>query len=499
MDKLNLRMAGYDYLIEKYQIKVIQQNHISIISDSNIFRTNNNDGVTEEIFPNSYWPGTADFDQLEFALKYDGINLGIIFSLFEVIDQKELISYIKSKPTGKYARRIWFLFEYLTGITLPLENLKIGNYIEILEPDLYYTTEKGERVQRFRITNNLLGTKDFCPIVRRSEKLKKAESENLNKKCESVAKSYPPQLLRRALSYLYSKETKSSFEIENIKPTASRTEKFVNLLELAEKQDFCKKQQLIELQNRIVDQRFIDNDYRRSQNYIGQAVEYQKEIIHYICPKPEDVSELMNGLLSSHLRMKENGISALIHTAVISYGFVFIHPFEDGNGRIHRFLIHNLLSIRGMIPQGLMFPVSAAILKNPAEYDRSLESFSRPLLKQIEYSLDNNGKMSINGETGHFYKYIDMTPQAEALAEFVKLTIEIELVEELNFLANYDKARLGIQEIIDMPDNLIDLFIKLSLQNKGYLSVRKRQTHFVFLTDEELKSMEKVIMTVYFK
>ena len=499
MDKLNLRMAGYDYLIEKYQIKVIQQNHISIISDSNIFRTNNNDGVTEEIFPNSYWPGTADFDQLEFTLKYDGINLGIIFSLFEVIDQKELISYIKSKPTGKYARRIWFLFEYLTGITLPLENLKIGNYIEILEPDLYYTTEKGERVQRFRITNNLLGTKDFCPIVRRSEKLKKAESENLNKKCESVAKSYPPQLLRRALSYLYSKETKSSFEIENIKPTASRTEKFVNLLELAEKQDFCKKQQLIELQNRIVDQRFIDNDYRRSQNYIGQAVEYQKEIIHYICPKPEDVSELMNGLLSSHLRMKENGISALIHTAVISYGFVFIHPFEDGNGRIHRFLIHNLLSIRGMIPQGLMFPVSAAILKNPAEYDRSLESFSRPLLKQIEYSLDNNGKMSINGETGHFYKYIDMTPQAEALAEFVKLTIEIELVEELNFLANYDKARLGIQEIIDMPDNLIDLFIKLSLQNKGYLSVRKRQTHFVFLTDEELKSMEKVIMTVYFK
>ena len=51
-----------------------------------------------------------------------------------------------------------------------------------------------------------------------------------------------------------------------------------------------------------------------------------------------------------------------------------------------------------------------------------------------------------------------MTAQAEALYDFVGLTIEHELVEELDFLASYDKTRQAIPEIVDMPDRLIDLF-----------------------------------------
>ncbi len=38
-----------------------------------------------------------------------------------------------------------------------------------------------------------------------------------------------------------SKKTKSSFEIEHIKPNASQTEKLITSLELAEKEDFCEK------------------------------------------------------------------------------------------------------------------------------------------------------------------------------------------------------------------------------------------------------------------
>jgi len=64
-------------------------------------------------------------------------------------------------------------------------------------------------------------------------------------------------------------------------------------------------------------------------------------------------------------------------------------------------------------------------------------------------------------------------------------------------LANYDNTQKAIQDIIDMPDRLIDFFIQLCLQNKGSLSARKRSTHFDFLTDEELVAMQQAARDGY--
>jgi len=451
----------------------------------------------ESIYPQSYWPGEGTGDHLEFALKYDGVNLGLLSTLFNVTPTDEIAAWIRSKPTGKYARRIWFLYEFLTGRELPLPGLAIGNYIELLEPGRYHTTTPGRRIPRQRIIENLLGGRDFCPTIRRTEKLAAMEEIDLKKRCEEVVTSYPSKLLRRALNYLYNKETKSSFEIEHIKPSASRTEKFISLLEMAEHKDFCEKSLLVDMQNRIVDPRFRDPDYRTNQNYVGQTVSWQEQLVHYVCPKPDDLHDLMEGLITAHQMMKEGTVPAIIHAATISYGFVFIHPFEDGNGRIHRFLIHNILSLRRVVPKGIMFPVSAAMRKNPALYDHSLEAFSSPLMRLVEYHMDNFGQMTVPGETDHFYRYIDMTAQAEALYDFIVLTIERELAEELDFLANYDGTRQAIQEIVDMPDRLIDLFIQLCLQNNSRLSARKRESHFAFLTDDELATMEQAVRDNY--
>lgn len=493
------RLAGYAFLVEQYRLDVLPNWHRSLVSQTGTLRRAIQDGQVESIYPLSYWPGDRTGDHLEFALKYDGVNLGLLSALFEVVAADELTAWITSKPTGKYARRVWFLYEFLTGRKLPLPDLTKGNYIELLEPDRYYTATPGRRVQRQRIIENLLGGRSFCPVIRRTDKLAAMEQIDLRKQCEEVAASYPPELLRRALRYLYSKETKSSFEIEHIKPSASRTEKFIGLLEMAEHKDFCEKSLLIDVQNRIVDPRFRDTDYRTNQNYVGQAISYQKQLIHFVCPKPADLPELMDGLLIAHRIMKEGSVPAIIHAAAISYGFVFLHPFEDGNGRIHRFLIHNILFLCGAIPKGLMFPVSAAMLKNPALYDHSLEAFANPLMRLVEYDLDDLGQMTVPGETGRWYRYIDMTVQAEALYDFVRLTIDHELVEELDFLANYDKTKQAIQEIVDMPDRLVDLFMQFCLQGGGRLSARKRESHFAFLTDEELASMEHAVRTGYAK
>jgi hypothetical protein len=468
-----------------------------LVTTSGIHRIDSTEGVIEEVYPPKYWPGNTPGDHLEFALKYDGTNLAILASLFREVAAEDLLAYVRSKPTGKYARRLWFLYEFLTGTSLQLDDVKRGNYIDLLDPDQYYTITPARQVRRQRINDNLLGEARFCPTIRRTDILQGFEATDLPKRCRKVVSGYSPELLKRALSYLYFKETKSSFEIEHIKPNSTRTERFVALLQLAEREDFCEKKKLIDLQNRIVDPRFSESDYRTNQNYVGETVAWQKEKVHFACPKPEDLPDLMEGLVASHKRMDDGAVSAVVHAAAVAYGFVFLHPFQDGNGRIHRFLIHNVLARRGFTPKGIMFPVSASMLNNLADYDASLEAFSRPLMALVEYSLDKEGRMTVPNDTARWYSYVDVTPQAEALFRFIEQTIDTELVEELVFLSNYDETKRAMQEIVDMPDRQIDLFIRHCLQNNGRLSSRKRASHFDSLSGDEIARMEQAIQSAY--
>ncbi len=78
---------------------------------------------------------------------------------------------------------------------------------------------------------------------------------------------------------------------------------------------------------------------------------------------------------------------------------------------------------------------------------------------------------------------IDMTPIVERLFGFIQDTIEHELVSELDFILDYEKAKHAIRDIVDMPDRLIDLFIRLCIENNGRLSKSKRKSKFEQLTN----------------
>lgn len=491
-----VRAAGYAALVRNYNLQVLPNWHESEVAAGNTHRVERAGDLVRELFPARYWPGDSFGDHLEFALKYDGTNLGILAAVFHAVDQNEVLSYVRSKPTGKYARRTWYLYEMLTGNRLRIADLKQGNYIDLLEPDDYHVSS-GQRVRRQRVRDNLLGDARFCPVIRRTDVLKDFERARLGERCRQVIAEYPVELIKRALSYLYTKETKSSFEIENITPGTTRIARFVALLQAAEQEDFVSKEALIGLQNRIVDERFQDDDYRQTQNYVGETVAWQRERVHYAAPEPDDLPAMMDGLISAHHAMSNSEINPVVHAAAVAFGFVFLHPFEDGNGRIHRFLIHNILARRGFTPKGVMFPISAAMLKDRETYDTALEAFSKPLMSLVEYSLDESGRMTVHNDTATFYRFVDMTAQAESLFRFIRKTIETELVEELSFLRNYDATKRGIQSIVDMPDRLIDLFIRFCLQNNGQLPKRRRARHFPQLKDSELKRMEELVRDAY--
>lgn len=489
--------AGYAALLERYGRPAVPNWHRSVVTEGSTRRTDSSAGAVVETYPSVYWPGESPGDHLEFALKYDGTNLGLLTVLLPAIGAEEIVRFVSSKPTGKYARRIWHFYEMLTGERLRLADLTQGNYVDLLERDQYFTLDRGEQIRRQRVNDNLLGDVRFCPTVRRTEAISGFITKDLTARCKELISAYPPELLRRALSYLYTKETRSSFEIEHIKPNASRTERFISLLQIALKEDLCVKPRLIELQNQIVDPRFKDDEYRENQNYIGLTVAWKNERVHYVCPKPEHVEGMMEGLISAHGRMEHGGVHPVVQAALVGYGFVFVHPFEDGNGRIHRLLIHNILTRRRFAPSGVIFPVSAVMLKQPAAYDASLEAFSRPILGLVEYTLDDDGRMTVHNDAGVWYRYPDMTVQVESLFSFIEQTIETELVEELVFLASYDKTKRSMQEIVDMPDRDIDLFMRFCIQNNGKLSQRKRESQFKSLTDGEIERLERAVAEGY--
>jgi Fic family protein len=487
------KLAGYALLIRDHQLAVLPNCHESVVARSG-HRIETVHNTVREAFSGKYWPGGGVADHLEFALKYDGINLLILKKVFAVVPQDAITEYVLSKPSSKYARRIWYLYELLSGTRLPIPDTIRGEYVDLLNAEEYFTGP-GREVQRQRIRDNLLGDARFCPTIRRTERLQAFEKSDLAEKCRKIMEGYPLELLKRALAYLYTKESKSSFEIEHIKPSANRTERFVAQLQLAQKEDFFNKAALIDLQKGIVDERFGNRDYRTNQNYVGETLAMH-ERVHFVSPRPGDLPALMDGMIASHARMSAN-THPVVHAAAIAYGFVFMHPFEDGNGRIHRFLIHNILARRGFTPKGIMFPVSAVMLKRPDVYEASLEAFSRPLMPLIDYALDEDGRMTVNNDTADYYRYIDLTAQAEALFDFVRETIEVELVEELRFLINYDTTKRAIQEVVDMPDRLIDLFIRFCLQNHGTLSKRKREEFFSMLSDQEVAKMEEAVREAY--
>ena len=200
------RLAGYAYLLEKLEITGIPNWHKSAVATTGTHSVTRQDGFVDEVFRAQYWPGETIGAHLEFALKYDGVNLALLAKIFEKIAMQELVEFIESKPTGKYVRRIWFFYEFLTERQLPIDDMTTSNYIDALETKDYYTVQKGERSPRHRVVNNLLGPRTFCPVVRKTERLLELDSASLQRRCEEIVTDYPPQLLRRALAYLYNKE-----------------------------------------------------------------------------------------------------------------------------------------------------------------------------------------------------------------------------------------------------------------------------------------------------
>lgn len=187
-----------------------------------------------------------------------------------------------------------------------------------------------------------------------------------------------------------------------------------------------------------------------------------------------------------------------IRAAIVAFGFVFIHPFEDGNGRLHRFLIHDILVHDGVVPQGLIIPVSAHILNNMRDYDHILEKYSKPLMQRIRYNMNDLGELQVINEekVEKYFRYPDLTDHCIYLAQTIHATLEQDMPEELQFIQRYDEVKRALQNIVDMPDKDLNLMITFLHQNKGTVPKRRRE-RFPKLSDEEVDAMQQKFREVF--
>ncbi len=494
---LGAEPIGYRFLVEYFKLKVPAHYRWSYVGQGWKVRKNRyeHSNIELNIYPKSYQIENKPIKHLEFALKHEGVNFGIIKQTLLKVGESSVTDYINRSPTGKYARKIWFLYEFLLDEKLPMKNIGRATYVPLLDEKLYHCGSP-RKSSRHRIVDNLLGNKDFCPLVRKSSRLDQFIKMRLPAVTEELVQKYDPEILIRATRYLFTKETMASWEIEREKPDRSRITKFVNLLQQDYSASELTKRFLVMIQKEIVDPRFMLEDFRTFQNYVGEEPQLGEMLVHYIAPKPEDLPSLMEALIKCSSRMFISQIDPVITATILSFGFVFMHPFWDGNGRVHRFLIHYVLSKLGFSPEGIVFPVSAVMLREHKEYDRVLEIFSQPLNELInDYELDERAEMKINQETADLYKFIDFTPIAEFLYHCVEQTIHIEFEEELNFLSQYDFIKTSIKKIVDMPEKEIDLLIRCIRQNNGTLSRRKRESWFHMLNDKEIEEVERIMVS----
>jgi Fic family protein len=449
----------------------------------------------EEFYPLTYFTENLALTNIRFALKYESLDLRILASALRAIPRNELEDWIRAWPTGGFVRRVWYFFETFIGPSLDIPDAEGGNYVDALDPKRHYVSS-GFKSRRHRVNDNFLGGPAMCPVVRKTAILQARSSQALAGEAKQITDRFSYDILSRAVSFLYTKETKSSFALEGETPSRDRQERFLRALRKASTFLPADEASLTALQASIVDARYAADGWRSVQNFVGSITPEWKNQVEFICPRPEDVPKLMSGWLQMTERLRVDSLDCIVAAAVSAFSFVFVHPFEDGNGRIHRFLFHAFLASRQFGPPGVVLPVSAAILRQKQDYDRVLDDFSRPLLEAIDWKLDDeSGCLEVTNETFDLYRFFDATGCAEFLYERMSEAINQDLLQEATFLKLLDGALSAIRDTVDMPDKRAVLLAKICLHNGGRLSNSKRN-QFEELTDSEVGEIEARLIRV---
>ena len=367
---------GFNALAQRYKTNLVQPLRVnSTIGSTRTSRET--DGRIANQYPASYQPEDSFAGHFEFGLKYEDIHLEFFARLFAAIGPEPIEAWCQKAPYGQYARRTGFLYEWLTGQRLNVPDVDNGAYCTALPAQSYLVRSIPERVKRWRINNNLPGSADFCPLVRRTPAVQQAIEFDLKTSLKDLDQQFGADILMRTASWLTFKESRASFLIEKESDQTDRVQRFAHVIaqHCGHIANPLSSDSLCTLQAGILGEDALGLGLRLSPVFVGQAT-LREDLVHYIAPPFAEVPNIFAGL--STFEAVTRGAEPLARAAVIAFGFVYIHPMRDGNGRLHRFLINDSLIRDQAIPDGVILPISATITSSVdfrAGYNRVAEGF----------------------------------------------------------------------------------------------------------------------------
>ncbi|MCY4338056.1 MAG: Fic family protein [Gammaproteobacteria bacterium] len=484
--------VGYAAIIDNYDLAVPVPITLSAIGTRH--RVLEQDGW--RIFTPRHEPQPDLKGHLIFALKYEGLDLAVLKQLFLSIGPAPVEAMVKASPTGSYVRRLWFLYEWLLAEKLPLPDADKGNYAPVIDPQLQWATA-GTPVSRQRVRNNLPGTPEFCPLVFKTETLRKFMEMDFKRRAQDAVAAIPKDIMARTAAFLLLKDSRASYIIEGENPPQDRIQRWGRAIGEAGRRPLD-LEELLRLQRIVIgDNRFINMGLRNEDGFVGTHDRATRlPLPDHVSARHDDLEALVSGLICFD-REAAGSIDPVVAAAILAFGFLYIHPFEDGNGRIHRYLLHHALTQRGFNPPGVIFPVAAAILDEIDRYRTVLESYSERLLPLIKWQPTSSGNIKVLNDTADFYRYFDATPHAEFLYECVKRTIAEDLPQEADYLTRFTTAQTAVMNRVEMPDRLAQNLILLVRQNNGALAKKRREKEFKALTDAEVTDLQALISDAF--
>jgi len=425
--------------------------------------------------PRHVAPASAEpLTHVLFALKHEGTNLQILAQALPHVDPAALTQAIKAAPTSSYLRLACFLWEHFTGQSLSDLPEIAGPTVNVFDAKRYITGAV-TRHPRWRVAFNGLGSLDHCATVERTPLIEQGMQSDLLGRTRRFVDALGKGIMDRTLSWAYLHETEDSFAIEREAPTEDKARAFIALLHQAHERRPLSEDYLVELQNSAVSNPFDKAvQFRTEQNWLRGPARGAAGVT-YVPPPPDLVPELMAHLMD-FANLSPKHVDPIVAASVLSFGFVFIHPFMDGNGRLSRFLFHHALCQSGLLEKGLLLPVSVAMKRHEDEYLDVLQRYSRQARERWKVRWIDDGRYDLQFTAdASIYRYWDATACVEFGFRMGEQALEVELRQETEFLARYDSIARAVNERFDLRGNDLATLILACLDNGGKVSKRRRE------------------------